>query len=74
MKIFISTSLLYVSYMEPFFVVTNIIGSPGNHDGLPFHSKLFKFDNDHYKVLSVTTIITLQSNVAYGNVRIPVTL
>jgi len=41
MKIFIITSIFYISYMEPLFVVAKIIGSPGKNDSLLFHSKLF---------------------------------
>jgi len=39
-----------------------------------FIQNCFKCDYDHYKVLSVIMTITVQSNVAYGNARMPVTL
>jgi len=41
MKKFIITSVLYISYVEPLFVVANIIGSPGTNDILLLYSKLF---------------------------------
>jgi len=39
--------------MEPLFVIAKIIRSLGKNDSLLFHSKLFKCDYDHHKVLSV---------------------
>jgi len=40
-KIFIVSYVLYISVMEPLFVVTKIIGLLGKNDSLLFHSKLF---------------------------------
>jgi len=40
--IFMITSRLYTSYMEPLFVIAKIIGSLGKNDSLLFHSKLVK--------------------------------
>jgi len=41
MKIFILTSILYISYVETLFVVAKIIGSPGTNDILLFYAKVF---------------------------------
>jgi len=41
-KIFIIISRFYISYMEPLFILANIIGSSGKNESLLFHSKLFK--------------------------------
>jgi len=40
-KILVITSIFYISYMKTLFVVDKIIGSPGERDSLPLHSKLF---------------------------------
>jgi len=49
---FIITSRLYISYMEPLFVVAKIIGSPGKNDGLLSFS--FKIVVD---VIVTTTVL-----------------
>ena len=41
MKIFIITSLFFISCIEPFFVVAKIINPSGENDGLLFHSKFY---------------------------------
>jgi len=54
-KIFIISSIFYISYTEPLFVAAKIIASPGKNDSLLFHSKLLKCGYDHC------------STVAFGN-------
>jgi len=39
-----------------------------------FTENCVKCDHDYYKVLSVIMTITVQSTVAYGDARMPVTL
>jgi len=46
-KIFIFTSLFYISYGTT-FVVAKIIGSPGKNDSLLFIQNCFKRDYDHH--------------------------
>jgi len=59
-KILIISSIFYISYMEPLFVVAKIIRSPvlENMIAYFFIQNCFKCDYDHY------------SAVAFGNSRI----
>ena len=67
MKMFIITSILYISYVETLFVVAKIIGSPGTNDILLFYSKVC--DYVHYEVLSVIMTITVLLPLAFSNAR-----
>jgi len=65
MRIFVITSVLYISFVEPLFVVAKIIGSPGKNDFLLFSFKnCFKCDYDHNKISSGIMTITLLLRLA----------
>jgi len=51
---------IYISCMEPLFVVANIIGLPDKNDSPPLYLILFlSVDYEHYNILSVIMTNTL---------------
>jgi len=57
-KIFMVTSIFYISYVEPLFVVAKIIDHVTKMIAYFFIHNCFKCDYDHYKALSVIMTIT----------------